>query len=65
MRLFLGNLEVIRENEHVPMSIENTIAISMVNDQKFNIQSSHVKTNYYYIIEKEENKDIEIFYTPL
>ena len=64
LKYFLTDLEIIGEKDHVPMNVDSTYAISMVNEQKFNSRSKHVEIKYHLIREKAEKNDIEIFYMP-
>ncbi|XXG74298.1 hypothetical protein AAC387_Pa07g3058 [Persea americana] len=64
LKYFLTDLEIIREKEYVPMNVDSTFAISMVNEQKFNCRSKHVEIKYHFIKEKAEKNDIKFFYMP-
>jgi len=64
LKYFLTDLEIIGEKEPIPMNVDSTSAISMVNEQKFSSLSKHVEIKYHFIREKAEKNDIEIFYMP-
>ena len=58
LKYFLADLEIIGEKKPVPMNLDSTSAISMVNEKKFNSRSKHVEIKYHFIIEKAEKNDI-------
>ena len=64
LKYFLTDLEIIREKESVPMNVDSTSVISMVNEQKFNSRSKHVEMKYHFIRENAKKNNIEIFYMP-
>ena len=64
LKYFLTDLEIIGEKEHVPMNVDSTSAISMMNEQKFNSRSKHVEIKYHFIRENAEKNDIIFFYMP-
>ena len=64
LKYFLTDLEIIGEKKPVPMNVDGTSTISIVNEQKFNSRSKHVEIKYHFIREKAENNDMSISYVP-
>lgn len=64
LKYFLTDLEIIGEKKHVPVNVDSTPAISIVNEQEFNSRSKHVEIKYHFIKENAEKNDIKKFYMP-
>ena len=64
LRNFLCGIDLISEDQPIPMNVDSMSAISMVIEPKFNNQSKHVEIKYHFFQEKAENGEIEISYLP-